>query len=92
MRETPKTLCTIKKNVSVKMCSRKKNNTEPIFLFGHEFMNVYQTKLSCGYCITKKKKDDLVDKLKRKIDYSYYYLGRKKEEERSNKFNKIILF
>jgi len=53
---------------------------------------VYQTKLSCGYCITKKKKDDLVDKLKRKIDYSYYYLGRKKEEERSNKFNKIILF
>ena len=67
------------------MCSRKKHRTN--FLFGHQFMNVYQTKLSCGYCITKKKKDDLVDKLKKN-----YYLRRKKEEERSNKFNKIILF
>lgn len=85
MRETPETLCTIKKNVSVKMCSRKKNNTEPIFLFGHEFINVYQTKLSCGYCITKKKKDDLVDKLKRKlIILIIIWEGKKKKNEVTN--------
>ena len=67
------------------MCSRKKNNTEPIFLFGHEFINVYQTKLSCGYCITKKKKDDLVDKLKRKlIILIIIWEGKKKKNEVTN--------
>jgi len=62
------------------MCSRKKHRTN--FLFGHQFMNVYQTKLSCGCCITKKKKDDLVDKLKKNI--IIIWEGKKKKNEVTN--------